>query len=270
MRIGICTGERDVAAAAEAGFAYVEMAAGALMPGDDDATFAPTAARLKALPLPIEAFNCFVPAVHPVTGSSVDRAALGAYMDIVLRRAAAVGAKIMVFGSGAARRAPEGFPLETARAQYVDAIRLAGETAAKYGMTIALEPLNTRQCNFFNRVDEGAGFVRAADHPHVRLLTDLFHFTEAGEPLAHLEEHGPLFAHAHLATPELPETGPGRAYDFTAFLAALRRGGYDGRISVEDNPGLLGGLTPPLTPAFRAIFAYVEGCLASHGAYEGA
>ena len=269
MRIGICTGEEHVAAAAEAGFAYVELTVGVLRPAEGEAAFQAVAARLAALPLPAEAFNCFLPAELRVTGPEVDLTAVGAYMDTALRRVAAVGGKIVVFGSGGARRAPEGFPLERARAQFVEAARLAGETAARYGVTIVLEPLVARMCNILNRVDEGAAYVRAVAHPRVRLLTDLYHFAEGGEPLAHLEQNAPLFAHVHLATPSLPETAPGTAYDFIGFLAALRAGGYDGRISVEDNPGLLGG-KPDLTPAYRAIYAYVESCLASRGTYEGA
>ncbi len=269
MRIGICTGVEHVAAAAEAGFVYVELTVGAVCPTEGEAAFQAAAARLAALPLPAEAFNCFLPGTLHVTGSDVDLPAVGAYMETALRRVAAVGGKIVVFGSGGARRAPDGFPLEQARAQFIDAARLAGETAARHGVTVVLEPLVARMCNIFNRVDEGAAYVRAVAHPHVRLLTDLYHFAEGGEPLAHLEQNAPLFAHVHLATPSLPETASGTTYDFTGFLAALRAGGYEGRISVEDNPGLLGGKAD-LTPAFRAIYAYVEECLASRGSYEGA
>jgi D-psicose/D-tagatose/L-ribulose 3-epimerase len=262
MRLGICTSPDGLELAAAAGFDYAELATFALLPAEDDAAFAPVLDRLRNAPLPIEAVNCFVPGHLKVTGPTVDLVAVGAHMDRMLGRAAAVGAKIMVFGSGGARRAPEGFSLDEARAQYVTACRMAGDLAGRHGLTIALEPLNTDQCNFFNRVDEGAALVTATDHPRVRLLADLFHMWKVDDPSASIPAAAALFGHLHLATPALPETKPdGAAFDFDGFLAAVKAAGYDGRLSVEDNPGFLGG-APSLAEAYRAIVGFLRGKLA--------
>ena len=50
MRIGICTGVEHVAAAAEAGFVYVELTVGAVCPTEGEAAFQAAAARAN-LPL---------------------------------------------------------------------------------------------------------------------------------------------------------------------------------------------------------------------------
>jgi sugar phosphate isomerase/epimerase len=179
-------------------------------------------------------------------------------MDLVLRRAAAVGARVMVFGSGGARRMPEGFTDEAlAWRQLEDAARLAGETAAKYGVVIAMEPLFGRACNFFNGVDEGAAFVDRVAHPNVKLLADLFHMAAENEPLGHVADAGARLAHVHVATPALPETGKGIAYDLRGYFSALRKASYDGRVSLEDNPGLL---RSPEAPRPRAMAAVLD-CL---------
>ena len=262
MRIGICTSPDHLTEAHEAGFAFAELGCGFLLPDRDETAFESVLHTLRSAPIPVEAFNCFLPGTCKVTGPDVDLQAVGAYMDRVLSRAARTGASIIVFGSGGARRVPDGFSVETARDQFVEAARLAGETAAKHGMTVVLEPLLKRACNFFNRVDQGIAFMDKANHPNVRLLGDLYHMAWESDPFESLVRAGDRIAHIHLATPCIPETGTdnGPAYDLPRFLAALRRAGYDGRISVEDNPGLIGKAKLPLVDVYRAIQRHVEAC----------
>lgn len=261
MRLGICTGRDHLTAAYEAGYAYAEMAVETLVPDQDERAFAPIREEILAAPIPVEAFNCFLPAHHRVTGPNVDLEAVGRHMDIALRRASEVGARIMVFGSGGARILPEGFPVNRGWYQLADAARLAADIGARHGVTIVMEPLLRRACNFFNRVDEGAAFVDRVSHPNLKLLTDLYHFAAAAEPYESIVAADGRLAHTHLATPAIPETGEGYSYDFEGFFAALVAAGYDGRSSVEDNPGLLSAKKPPLTGVYRAIREYVEGCL---------
>jgi len=264
MRIGICTSPEFLTDAAEAGYAYAEMTCATLLYDQDEAAFAPARKQYLDSPISIEAFNVFLPGTHRVTGPDVDLKKVGAHMEIVLRRASEVGASIMVFGSGGARKLPEGWPLEKGRQQYVEAARLAGEIAAKYGMTIALEPLLKRACNFFNRTDQGSEFVDLIAHPNVKLLTDLYHIAWEGEPFEHMVDAGPKLGHIHLATPCIPATGDdgGPGYDFKAFLSTLACAGYDGRITVEDNPGLLAKVDPAnMRDVYRTVREYVEYCL---------
>lgn len=263
MRIGICTSPEFLGYAADAGYEFAEMTCSTLLYDQDEAAFAPVRKQYLASPIKTEAFNVFLPATHRVTGPDVDLDTVGKHMDIVLRRASEVGASIMVFGSGGARKLPEGWPLEKGRQQYVVAARLAGTIAAKYGMTIALEPLLKRACNFFNRTDQGAEFVDLINHPNVKLLTDLYHIAWEAEPFENMVAAGPKLGHIHLATPCIPATGDdgGPGYDFVDFLATLARAGYDGRITVEDNPGLLAQKQPPLTEVYRVVREYVESCL---------
>jgi len=258
MRIGICTPVEHLAAAAEAGFAYAEIGVYALRPEEDDAAFAPVRQFLRAAPLPIEACNCFLPGHLHVTGPEVDLEAVGAHMARALCRAAEVSVAIMVFGSAGSRRVPEDFPLDRARAQFVTAARLAGDLAARHGITIALEPLSPAMDNLLTSVADGVMFTREIDHPHVRLLADLFHFAAAGEPLEHLRAAAPYLAHLHLATPALPDAGPGTTYDFHGFLHTAYAGGYSGRASLEDNPRLLTNWSTPLTPRLRGMREFIE------------
>lgn len=261
MKLGLCVGLDRLQEAADAGFTFAEIAVSELLAAPDDAAFAKVADRIRAAPLPVEAANCFIPAELKVTGPDVNMPALRRHMEKALERAGHSGLSIVVFGSGGARRLPEGFPAERGWAQLADAARMAADIGGRHGVTIVMEPLLKRACNFFNRVDQGAAFVDRVGHPRLRLLADLFHMQAEAEPMVDVANAGARLAHIHLATPALPETGPGTEYDFEGFIAALRKAGYDGRLSVEDNPGLLHKHQPPLTPVYRAVIAYlVERC----------
>jgi|GEM_PF-5614703 len=69
-----------------------------------------------------------------------------------------------------------------------------------------------------------------------------------------------MLAHIHLPTPPLPDVGWGEAgaFDFGGFFAALRRPGYQGRLSVEDNNGVLAKSTLPAVEAFKRIREWIE------------
>lgn len=138
---------------------------------------------------------------------------------------------------------------------------MAAEIGDRYGITIVMEPLFKRACNFFNRVDQGVALVDRVGHSRLGLVADLFHMQAEAEPMANLVEAGARLGHIHLATPAIPEPGEGTMYDFAAFFQALRAGGYDGRASVEDNPGLLSKYQPPLTPIYRAMIAFLSGMM---------
>lgn len=262
MRLGICVALENLRDAAAAGFDFGESTVSTLRPDQDEAAFASVRDQFYAKSIRIEALNCFIPGRLRVTGPAVDLPALRRYVEIVMRRAAEVGVAIIVFGSGGARVLPEGFPVKRGWEQLAAAARLTAEIAGNYGIKIAMEPLFKRGCNFFNRVDQGAALVDRVNHPNLKLLADLFHVTTEQEPFENIAAAGKRLAHVHLGTPSIPETAKGREFDFDGFFRALARAGYDGRLSVEDNPGLLAGKKPPLVAVFRAIREFLASRLA--------
>lgn len=261
MRLGICTEPGGLAGARAAGFSYAELPVYSLFPEEPEAVFLPVLAQVQAGGIKVEACNCFVPGQHKVTGPDVDLKKVEAYMHLALSRASRCGASIMVFGSGAARRAPEGFSLEEARRQFVVAARMAADLALKYNMRIAVEPLESKQCNHMNLVSQGVALVDELRHPGFGVLADLYHMTASAELMPAVAAAGARLAHIHLATPSLPQTGSGKNFDFAGFFAALRQAGYDGRCSVEDNPGLLPKNTEERSVALKAVRQFLEGFL---------
>ena len=118
MRFGVCTGIENAGLVTAAGWDYLELGVStALVPEAESAAWDQSKKRLLALPLPCETFNLFVPGALKITGPAVETAALSRYVHTALARAAEVGGKLIVFGSGGARQLSEDWSTTQAHAQ---------------------------------------------------------------------------------------------------------------------------------------------------------
>ena len=249
MKIGVCIDPLATLSWSSLPCDYVEANVQVfLKPEACESEFAAEVEKLAAWNGHIAAANCFLPADLKVTGPAVDPGRLARYADTAFRRAAQVGMRLVVFGSGGARHVPEGWPLAEGFEQLVRALEVCAPLAAKHGVILVLEPLNRAECNLVNTVLEGAAAVARVNHPHVGLLVDFFHMMRNGESPDDIVKVGPWIAHAHAAE-KRDRTAPGMAGDdFGAFLVALKRAGYAGSLSIEGNLG-----TNPVAAITRAV-----------------
>ncbi len=258
MRIGVCAPLTLAALIKDAGFDYFEASVGELLkPLEEDAAFEASLADLERVPLPCEAANCMMPGSLAVVGPTADLRVLERYVSTMTRRAARAGVKVLVFGSGSARRFPDDFDPRRAEAQLLAFLRLLGDHAAAAGVTIAIEPLHRGETNILNTAAEAATWVRRADRPALRLLVDAFHLMREEEPAAVIIREAPLLAHLHVAT-RINRMGPGlepcSALD--DFFAAVKASDYSGRMSVE------GGLGPDPEAALPQVCAFIRRAMA--------
>src|SRR5829696_7306601 len=149
VRVGYCTGLKNLEAAKAAGFDYVEVPATEIA-ALSDADFDAAAARIKSLGVSTPAANLFLPAALKVTGPETNPDAQMVHVRKALTRLAKLGTEIVVFGSGGARRVPDGFAKEEAFKQLVDFGRRAATEAALHGITITIEPLRKQETNIIN------------------------------------------------------------------------------------------------------------------------
>jgi sugar phosphate isomerase/epimerase len=232
MRFGACVPAAAAADAAAMGYEYVEIPAPDLAPGGDEAAFAPTAKAIATAGIPALAVNYLVPATTPVVGPAVDLPALRAYIRVVAERAASLGVRVLVMGSGPARRVPDGFAHETAETQFRDFIRMAGEEAAKHDLTVAIEALNRTETNLIHTLEDAAAVASEIAHPAVGVLADAYHMHMAGEPFWHLLPARHLLRHVQVC--DVGRGYPGsRSMDLWALFIHLNHIGYDGTVSVE-------------------------------------
>ncbi len=219
---------------AEAGFDYIEENVQSwLEPESPDEVFAAKLGAVREAALPVLAANCFYPGSIKCTGLEVDMDRVLRYAASAFRRARLTGIKFIVFGSGGARQVPEGFEHTEARNQFLAILHGIAPLAEREGVTVVIEPLGRHECNFITSLAEGAAMAEAVDHPHVRLLADIYHMRMNGEGLEEIVKYGRLLSHVHVAEKEgrmAPGTG---GEDFGPYLRALKEVGYQGAISFE-------------------------------------
>lgn len=233
MRFGVCAPISEAARISKLGFDYLEVGASGIAAMTEE-EFAQFCAENEKAPIHAEAANVLFPGTVRLTGPEVDWNAVEEYIVKILSRLGKAGIEIAVFGSSGSRKVPEGFDMALAWQQLVKVGKLLGDTAEKYGVTIALEPLRAAETNIINKQAEGLKLVQEVDHPNFRLLTDLYHLSQEGGTPADVEVCGNVFAHVHIAKPDDRKTMyPGDGADYAAFFTALRSTGYDARISFE-------------------------------------
>ncbi len=214
-----------------AGFDFAEIGVGMVMRLSDD-----DFESLVADSLPIIAANSFIPFhFHIVSDGAVDEGSpLVDYLSRSLSRLSRLGVKTVVFGSGGARRIPDGMD-RAAGLEYVKKfLAVAGDIAEKNGVMIAIEPLRECECNAINYSFEGERLAADVAHPSVAYLADAFHMAEGGEPADSLESADALPIHIHVS--EAPDrTCPGKhgGEYLSEFASSLKRTAYSGTISVE-------------------------------------
>ena len=233
VQVGFCTPLASIEAAKAAGFDYAELSTTEVA-GLSDADFEAAAARLRRIGLPVPAANLFLPAALKVTGPAIDREQQMAYVRKAFARLARLGTQIVVFGSGPARRVPDGFPKDEAFQQLVDFGRRIAPEARARGITVTIEPQRHEETNIINSAAEGLDLVNAIDDPNFQLMIDFYHLALEKEDPAIVIRAGAHIRHLHTANPDgrvFPRTW--EEYAYAPFFAALRQIGYDKRISVE-------------------------------------
>ncbi len=233
MQIGICTAFSN-ASGLKPSVDYIEENVQRLLVGQaDDEEFAAASAGAADCGLPILAANCFLPGSLRSTGPDVDLKALKRYVSNVMARAATVGIRRIVFGSGGSRKLEEGMTAAGAMKDFIAVNKAIAPIAAAHGVTLVIEPLNSQDCNFITCLRDGAEVVTEVDHPNVRLLADLYHMARDDEDPEEIARFGNLIAHVHVAEKE-HRTAPGvEGDDLRPYLTALKEAGYSGGLSLE-------------------------------------
>lgn len=243
MKLGICIGclskEGDphgfgsAAAMKEAGYSYMELNITTFTKMTDE-EFDAFEGAVKASVLPAEAAACLFPGDIDLYG---DQTAAVQWLEKAVDRAARLGIRSMVFGSGTARKCPAGMTREAAFEKLTALLKKAGPIAAGKDVTLVIEPLNKGETDMINETGSGAELARAVDHPNVKLLVDYYHYGIENDKLD--PKNVSLIAHAHCA--ELSKrTCPTEVDDdFAAFFKLLKENGWDGRISFEGGAGSL-------------------------------
>lgn len=215
----------------DAGFDYAEVGVGMIMKLTDS-----DFESLCEDKLPLRAANSFIPPHLKIVadGSTDDDSPLYKYVDKAMYRMSRLGIGVVVFGSGGARRIPDGMDKEEGLSYIKKFLTMCGELGEKYGVVTAIEPLRKLECNAINYTTDGERLAEEVAHPYVAYLADAFHMCHGGEPCERLQSASALPVHIHVA--EAPDrTYPGSCGGeyIKSFAESLGKTEYGGLVSVE-------------------------------------
>jgi sugar phosphate isomerase/epimerase len=132
---------------------------------------------------------------------------------------------------------------ETARDIVVDGLRTIGDEAARAGVRVGLEPINSvggEDWTIVSSIPAAAELLDAADRPALGLQFDTWHLWDTDTLLADIEREHDRFVGVHVSDWREPTRSwadralPGEGVaDLPAILGALDRAGWDGFYDVE-------------------------------------
>lgn len=202
-----------------------------------DATDAELADMRRALGdagLAATAVGFAVAGANPLDPDPKGRAAAVGHLARIAEKAAALGARVLAgpihSAYGRFTGAP---PTADERRWCAEVLSEAGDRAAAYGVTLAVEPLNRFECYFLNTAADCAALVRAVGHPNVVGALDTHHaHIEEADPAAAIAAMASTLGHVQLSENHRGTPGHGQV-DFPRVLAALDAAGYGGWLVVE-------------------------------------
>lgn len=198
-----------------------------------DAQFEDVIARFAKAKLPVYALNIFIPGNMKLVGPDVHEQQLLDYAEKVFDRCDRLGVSLIVWGSGGARRVPEGFDHGVATKQFVAIATKISELARKKGIVLALENLNHTETNFINTVADALEVVKKVDQPNFKLCADIYHMLMEDESPGILSKTRKYLIHCDAAEKD-GRTPPGvHNDDFRPYLTELYKVGYSGMIILE-------------------------------------
>ncbi len=253
--IGVCTSLDRAELAAKLGAKHIEPAFWPTANLDEKA-FRDGVETLHRSGLTVDAMNGMLPGNAVLYGSEAD---IAPTLDLVRRgmeRAAAIGCKTVVFGSGTARNIPEGMTIEQAKQQISAMAARFCEIARPYGIRIAIEPLRAFETNFIHTVADAAEIAALCpDCPDLGINPDIYHMLEGGESFDELIKFSDKLYHAHICAPDRHYPRDERPAEDNAiyrdFFRALGAAGYTGTLSIE-------GIAKDMTTAFPEALAILD------------
>jgi hydroxypyruvate isomerase len=142
-------------------------------------------------------------------------------------------------------------------ASLVEGCKRCGDVAAKAGITLIVEPLNTKVNHkgyFLDSCVAGLKLMKEVDHPNIRLLFDIYHEqVQLGDVIRTIQAAAPYVKVFHIAdNPGRNEPGTGEM-NYDNIYRAIKKLNYSGYITMEYLP--LGDPVASLKKAVDAMRA---------------
>jgi sugar phosphate isomerase/epimerase len=153
------------------------------------------------------------------------------YLVALVDFCADVGGDALVFGSPAQRDPQDGFSVEDAWGETVEAMRRVGKRANERGVQFCIEPLGTP---FVTWADDAVTMVKEVNQPGFSMMVDCKAMAQDARwsPADQIRELVGQYQHVHVNDPN--RLGPGMGdLDFQPIMQALDEVAFGGWVSVE-------------------------------------
>lgn len=246
MRFGVNSGilSDSYVIAKEIGFDYVEVPFNVVVSATDEEAEA-MKARVEEIGMPVIRANGLFPGNGTIKffgDEKISNEFLCEYLEKGLSRLKPLGLEILVWGSGTARKIPEGMDVAEAMERIFEIGNIIADYAEKYDVMIAIEPLNRRETNVFNSVYATSDFTRRLNRRSVKVLADSYHMMAESECYETMKNNKDMIIHTHIAEAELGNYDVRFTpcledkYNTRAFIDELKKMGYDDCVSIEAMP----------------------------------
>jgi D-psicose/D-tagatose/L-ribulose 3-epimerase len=190
--------------------------------------------RLKSLGLSATAVTVMSPETNPISPDKTIRAAAVAHLDRVMECGQQFGCEILCGPTHSAIGIFTGNgPTADEFKAGVETLQAAGEKAEARKIRIATEYLNRFEIYFLTTAAQASKFVKAVNHPYVKMMYDSFH--------GHIEEKNQSAAiktcaaetiHVHVSENDRGVPGTGQV-DWDSFFQGFKDTGYNGYFTIE-------------------------------------
>lgn len=228
-KIGCCTKVKNLDSALKYNIDYVELPLSEIIFSDNKKE---TIELIKERKINCFAVTKFLNNSIKISSDSFNSEKVLTYIEDAFSTMRELGSTIGVFGNSKSRMILDEECIEEHNQKMISFCKNLGDLAKKYGVTIGIEPLNKKQCNYINTVEEAAKIVKLIDHPNIKIVADFYHMAQENESIESLKENFDLICHVHTA--EL-QNRKYPIYDNSQKLLinTLREMGYNGCISIE-------------------------------------
>ncbi len=235
--IGICTQLDRATEAARLGADHIEPGF-ALTAGLDETKFRLGVSCLRDSGLSVDAMNSMLPGTAVLYGSEADTETVLELVRRGMERAAIIGCRNVVFGSGTARNIPDGIERAEAQHRLTALLQHFCDIARPYNIRIAIEPLRAAETNYIHLASEANDIAALLPHcDNLGVNPDIYHMLEGNEPFDVFERLGRRLFHVHICAPDRHYPSHARPAEDLAlyrdFFRALRAANYEGTVSIE-------------------------------------
>ncbi len=203
MKFGICTGSIErhkLEYIKKIGYDYFETNFKKIC-SLSDSLFETALSVVKESGLPCYAANRMLPSSFKIAKRELNYDIIGEYLEKGFSRSAALGVKKVVFGSGGARSTPKGTSKGDNYSKVAEFLKFAADIAARYDITIVIEPLSPFECNLINTIEQSVALAETVGAANIMAHADFFHMMRSGDDIPDVYAAKGKIGHSHISNP---------------------------------------------------------------------